>query len=180
MVFVRHSIIAKILGSLDGKETETIWIEVTISKKKWCITFAYRPPQNDNKVMFFNRLNFSLNQCVNKYDNIIVMGDLNIDISNKRKDNNDFLSDLCDTFSLQNIITGKTCHKSNAGTLIDIMLTNRPRSFHKTSIFETGISDHHKLVLSLFCSYFTRIPPKTVEYRKYKTFDKSRFLHDLD
>ena len=62
--------------------------EFTISKKKWCTVFAYRPPKNDNKVMFFNELNVSLNQCVNKYDNIIVMGDLNIDISDKRKDNN--------------------------------------------------------------------------------------------
>ena len=55
--------------------------------------------------MFFNELNLSSNQCVNKYDNIIVMGDRNIYISDKRIDNNNFLSDLCDTFSLQNIIT---------------------------------------------------------------------------
>ena len=79
--------------------------------------------------MFSNELNLSLNQCVNKYDNIIVMGDLNIDISDKRKDNNNFLSDLCDTFSLQNIITGKTWHKNNVGTSIDVILTNSPRSF---------------------------------------------------
>ena len=40
--------------------------------------FAYRPPQNDNKVMLFNEINLSLNQCVNKYDNIIVLGDIEI------------------------------------------------------------------------------------------------------
>ena len=60
------------------------------------------------------------------------------------------------------------------------MLTNRPKSFCKSSIFETGISDHHKLILSFFRFYFTRIPPKTIEYRKYKIFDKSKFLHDLN
>ena len=49
------------------------------------------------------------------------MGDLNVDICDQRKDNNSFLSDRCDTFSLQNIITGKTCHKSNLGTSIDII-----------------------------------------------------------
>ena len=116
----------------------------------------------------FNVLNLSLNQSVNKwlYDNIIVMGDLNIDISDIRKGNKNFLSDHCDTFFLQNIIAGKTCHKSNVGTSIDIMLTNGRRSFQKTSIFETGISDHHKSILSFFCffyfSYLTRIPPKTI------------------
>ena len=41
--------------------------------------------------MFFNKSILSLNQCVNKYDNIIVMGGPNIDISDKRKDNNNFL-----------------------------------------------------------------------------------------
>ena len=129
--------------------------------------------------MFFNELNLSLNKCINKYDNI-VMGDLNIEIPDKRKDNNNFQSDLCGTFSLQNIITAKTFHKSKAGTSIDIIFTNRPRSFHKTSIFETGISYHHKLILSFFRSYSTRIPPKTIKYRKYKTLDQSKFLHDPD
>ena len=62
----------------------------------------------------------------------------------------------------------------------EIMLTDRPRSFHKTSIFETGIGDHHKVILSSFRSYFKRIPPKTIDYRKYKTFDKSKLLQDLD
>ena len=74
------------------------------------------PPKNGNKLMFFNELNLSLNQCVNKYDNIIVMGDLNIHISDKRKGNSNFLPELCDTFSLQNIITRNTCHKSKSGT----------------------------------------------------------------
>ena len=119
--------------------------------------------------------NLSLNQCVNKYYDIIVMGDLNINISDKRKDKNNFLSDLYGNFSLQNIITGKTCRKSNIGTPIEIMLTNRPGSFHKTSIFETGMSDHHKFILSRK----KLIPPKIIEYGKYKTLDKSKFLHDL-
>ena len=60
------------------------------------------------------------------------------------------------------------------------MFRNRPRSFHKTSIFEAGISDHRKSILSFFRSYFTRIPPKTIDYRKYKTFVESKFLRDID
>ena len=46
MVFVRNK------KTLEGKESETIRIEVTISKNKWFIKFAYRPPRNDNKLMF--------------------------------------------------------------------------------------------------------------------------------
>ena len=58
----------------------------TISTKKWCTIFTYRSPKNKKKVMFFNEINLSLNQYVNKYDNIIAMGE--------RKDNNNFLSNL--------------------------------------------------------------------------------------
>ena len=108
------------------------------------------------------------------------MGDLNIDTSDKTKDTSCYLSDLCDTFSLKNIISGKTCFKKTTGTSIDIFLTNRPRSFLKTGIFEVGLSDHHKLILSFFRSYFSRIPPKTIQYRKYKTFKESSFLYQLD
>ena len=88
-----------------GERDLTVDTEVNISKKKWCIIFVYRPEQNENKVTFFSELNLSLNQCVNEYD--VVIGDLNIDISDKRKDNNNFLSDLRDTSSLQYIIMGR-------------------------------------------------------------------------
>ena len=108
------------------------------------------------------------------------MGDLNIDTADKTKDTCNYLSDLCDTFSLTNIINGKTCFKAQKGTSIDVLLTNRPRSFHKMGIFETGFSDHHKLVVSVFRSYFLRIPPKIIEYRNYKIFNETVFLHYLD
>ena len=54
MVYTRDGIIAKRLENLEGKHSETICLELTVSKKKWCITFAYRPPSNDNKAIFFN------------------------------------------------------------------------------------------------------------------------------
>ena len=44
MVFVKNGLIAKRIKSLETKISETICIELTISKKKWCILFAYRPP----------------------------------------------------------------------------------------------------------------------------------------
>ena len=49
MVFVRNSIIAKGLESLEGKESDAICIEVTISKNKLCITFADRPQKKKKK-----------------------------------------------------------------------------------------------------------------------------------
>ena len=118
MVYRRVGILAKRLEDLEGKHSEIICLELTVSKKKWCIIFVCRQPSNDNQTIFFNELTTSLSQIANLYDYFVVMRDLNIDIS-----------DLCDTSSLQNIITGKTCFKKTTGPSIDMLLTNRPRSF---------------------------------------------------
>ena len=72
------------------------------------------------------------------------MGDLNIDTEKNGAETNHYLSDLCGTFSLANLIGSSTCFKSLSGTSINAFLTNRTRSFHDTAITEIGISDHHK------------------------------------
>ena len=109
--------------------------------------------------MFFSELATWLNKATNKYDNIIVMGDLNIDTQKNGADTNHYLSDLYDNFSLANL-TNSGCFRSLSGTFIDVFLTNRTRSFHNTAITETGISDHHKLITSFFRLYFEQFHPK--------------------
>ena len=153
---------AKTIKQFEESFGKTICLEFTLSKKKWCILFVYRYPQN-NKASSINEISITLNQITNKYENFIIIGDLNIDTADKTKDTCNYLSDLS-TFSLTNIMNGKTCFKAQKGTSIDVLLTNRPRSFHKKGIFETGFSDHHKLILSVFRSYFIHIPPKIIKY----------------
>ena len=140
----------------------------------------YRPPQENNKYTFFNELNETLSKAVNSYENIIVIGDLYIDVSDPDKDRNNYLSDFVDTFSLSNLINRKTCHKNLYGTTIDIMLTNRPNCFQKTSTVVTGLSDFHKMIISCLKTTFKKIPPKKVIFRDYKKFDEQNVLYDLD
>ena len=68
----------------------------------------YRPPQENSKYTFFNELNETLCKAANSYENIIVIGDLNIDVSDPDKDRNNYLSVFVDTFSLSNLIDRKT------------------------------------------------------------------------
>ena len=67
----------------------------------------------------------------------------------------------------------KTAH------LYSVMLTNRP-TFHNTSLIETGLSDCHKMIVSVFRAFFKRLPAKVVEYRNYKAFDRNEFFLNLD
>ena len=50
---------------------ETICLEVTISKKKYCVTFTYKPPYNCIKDGFFKELNKSLSIITRKYENVL-------------------------------------------------------------------------------------------------------------
>ena len=95
-------------------------------------------------------------------------------------DGNSHFSDLKDTYNLSNLVKSATCFKSSKGTLLDVLLTNKPESFQKTFVCETGLSDCHKLVATIFRSTCIRLPPKVVKYRSYKNFDESKFCHDLD
>ena len=54
---------------------------------------------------------------------------MNIDTLDDSMDTNSYLSDFCDTFSLKNLILGKTCFEAVSGTSVDIMLRNGRRSF---------------------------------------------------
>ena len=53
MVFIKEGFVAKQMKNFETINAETICLELTINKRKWCILFAYRPP-NTNKDDFFS------------------------------------------------------------------------------------------------------------------------------
>ena len=122
--------------------------------------------------MVIDEISNSLSLTVNKYGNILLAGDVNINLLDPSSDTKNHLSDLRDTFALINLVKDKS--------LLDVILTNRPNSFQETVITETGLSDCHKLVSTVFRSTFIKLRPKTVRYRTYKTYYKQNFLHELD
>ena len=95
-------------------------------------------------------------------------------------DTNNYLCDFIDTFSLTNIINSKTCFKTLNGTLLDLMLTNKPKSFCKTCTIEKRLSDCHKMIVRFLRAFFKRIPSRNIVYGNYKHFNQNHFLHELD
>ena len=179
LVYLRKIFIAKRIQRFETEKAGTICIEITIAKKKWCILFAYRPP-NFSKTEFFEEISVTLNKALNKYDNLLLAGDLNINTLRPTSDSSNHLSDLNDTFSLTNLVTDSTCFRSNKGTLTDLMLTNKPKSFYKSHSFVTCLSDCHKLIVSIPRTSFQKLPHKFVTYRNQENFHESNFLRDLD
>ena len=178
MIFIKEGIICKRLEKYETENAESICLQLIFKNKKWFILFGYRPESIDRR-LFFEEINKTLSSAVNNYENIIVAGDLNIDLSQPNNDTNHYLSDLCDTFDLKNLVNVKTCYKSKNGSSIDVLLTNRPRSFYKTVSIETGLSDHHTLIATFFRSHYQRLPPKNIKYRDTKNLDNDSFLNDV-
>ena len=61
-----------------------------------------------------------------------------------------------------------------------LIITNSPRSFQDSSVFETGLSDFHKLITTVLKQYFAKPKPKIVNYRGYINFRNHKFRAELD
>ena len=145
-MFVRRGIICKRISDFELSFSECICSELTISKSRWLCFSIYRPPDRGNLSIFFEELSESLsNKAIVKYQNIIAMGDFNIDLKIKGFGFNK-LDQFCNLFNLTNLIKTDTCFPKSHKSLIDLFSTNKPLSFRKTHVSETGLSDYHKLI----------------------------------
>ena len=176
--YSRNGIICNRMTAFEVPSLELLCSELTVAKKKWIIYSIYRPP-NSNIETFLSDLFSSVNRALDSYDNIIIMGDINIDTHDRADPGFEKLMSFCDVFDLTNIVKSKTCFTKNHSSSIDVILTNRPRSFQKTSVFETGLSDYHSLVVTTMKSTVPRLKPKKMRYRSYKKFVPEKFLKDV-
>ena len=59
------------------------------------------------------------------------------------------------------------------------MLTKRPGNFENSITVETGLSDHHKMTLSVLKKYFKMREPIIIEYRDHKHFNPLIFRDEI-
>ena len=138
---------------------------------------AYKSPCNTNIETFLGNLSNLLNKYLSKYDNVIIMG--NIDVKDKTNPNFDKFSEFCDTFSMSNLIKDYTCFTKTHKSSIDLILTNKEHLFQLTKTTETVVSDVHLLISTFMKAQTTRLPPKKVMYRDFKNFSEKAFLEDV-
>ena len=81
------------------------------------------------------------------------------------------MSGFCDTIGLKSLIKYSTYHKNPENpSSIDLILTNNLRSFQNSCVIEKGLSDLHRMVLSIMKTSFERLKLVT-NYRNYKSFE---------
>ena len=121
---------------------ESIVIQVKMQHKNIFFLHVYRPP-NVNVIHLNSALEIMLSKCFSESDSVVVIGDLNVNfILNPNQ-----LSNICDSYDLKQIIKNPTCFKSVSNpTLLDVILTNIPRSIKQSINISVGISDFHNYI----------------------------------
>ena len=90
-----------------------------------------------------------------KYDKFILCGDFNSEHTESR------LSEFLLKYDSKNLVMEKTCFKNPENPwCIDLFLTNSVQSFQNTSVFSTGISDCHKMIVIFLKRSFPKSAPK--------------------
>ena len=165
MIFIENDLVTKRVKELESDSIEIICLELTIPRKKWVIFFFYRPPKSKMKI-FFDELNTCIDKATQKYENLVLMGDINIDTLDEGATGWDKLTEFCDIFELENLRKSTTCETIKSSSSIDIILTNKKRCFIDSSTIETGISDVHKMVNTTMRA----LKPIKIQYRSCKIF----------
>ena len=90
------------------------------------------------------------------------------------------VKNFCSSFNLTSMINKPTCFKNpDKPSCIDLILTNCPRSFQNSCVIETGLSDFHKLVVTVMKTTYKKSQPKIITYRSYKYFNNDSFREAL-
>ena len=161
---------------------EAIWIQVNQTCcKPLIIRRIYRLP-NQQVEKFLEDFNNSLAGIEFHFDKII-LGDFNIDYSSKKKRNANQpdrrkLKGIEDLHDIKHIIDFPTRIAEYSESQIDLIFTDNVHKIVDFGVKDFGISDH-SMVYCVFKSGLMKVPPKTLQYRSFKSYNKSSFRQDL-
>ena len=174
IIFIRDGLTCRELKPrLLYPEVECTLLEISIRQCKWLVVVGYNP-QKENIDNFLDKLGREVDKCLSKYENLLMLGDWNSAVTEEG------MATFCDTYGLENLIKEPTCFKSNENpSSIDVILTNKKHSFQNSMTVETGLSDFHKMTVTVMKRYFKKKDPIVIEYRDLKNFDGAKFREDL-
>ena len=162
LLYIREDIPRKFIKQITlNNWFEGFFVEINLRSKKWLLGSSYNH-HKENIASHLSKVSAALDKLCADYENIILLGGFNVEV--KEKDISDFMS----TYNLKSLVKQKACFKnSDNPSFIDLILTNSPRSFQDSSVFETGVYDFHKFTITALKQYFPKPKPKIVNYRDY-------------
>ena len=152
LAYIRDDILCtQLFNHPYDRDIEGVVFEINLRKCKWLDFAGYNNAKNQIGD-FLRKLGNILDHCIPKYlipipipkyDNLLILGDLNSEIHET------VMSEFCDIYNLQNLITQPTCYKNPLNpSSIDMILTNKIKSFQNSTTIETGLTITNSQLLS--------------------------------
>ena len=177
LVYVKEDIPSKELPRYSlPDDIEGIFFEINLRKTKWLMFGSYHPPHKSQPDEYFLRhLERAMDKYLNFYTNFLLIGDFNM------QEDETLLYDFLYQYEASNLVKDETCFKNpDNPSCIDLLITNKKGSFQNTSVFWTGLSDFHKMAVTVLKMTYVKAKPKELHYRDYKKFDENAFKDDLN
>lgn len=154
---------------------EQMWLAVVLNGRKIVIGTAYRPPWM-NVDIFLDAISDSISSF-SSYDNLILMGDFNINLFQVNDMKTLKLMTFLSCLGLSQLITEPTHHTETSQSLIDIVCSNL--STKNTLVQQVGNVIGHCLVICEFHIKREKPVPRTISYRPLKNINMDAFNADL-
>ena len=177
MIYVREDIPSRELKKHNfTKNIEGLFVEVNLRKMKFLLFGTYHsthPLYGLSDSEYFNEVGLALDVYSN-YEKFLLAGDFNVE------EDEACLKEFLFEYNAKNLVKEKTCFKSiDNPSCIDLFLTNCYQSFQNTTTVATGLSDFHKMALTVLKTTFPKVKPKIIHYRDYKNFPLQNFRIEL-
>ena len=144
-----------------------------LKKSTFLLLGGYHPPRQSD-TYFFEAINRGLDMYRDTFEKLLLAGDFNTNVTEPCLE--EFL-DANDLKILSKIILVLKTHLIPA--LLTFFLTNSPQSFQNTSTISTGLSDFHKMIITVHKSTFRKAKANVIQYRCFKNFDNILFRFEL-
>ena len=132
-------------------------------------------PYRINVTTHLGDIGKALDTYSRKYENTLLIGDFNVEPNEAN------MKTFCNQYKLKSLNKEPASFKNvNEQSCIDLFLTNNSKCFEDCLTLETGLSDFHKLIVTIMKTKHERFPPKIVNYRDYKNFDTKSFKDRLE
>ena len=152
---------------------EAIFFDLNLKNTKWLCCGGYNN-HNNNISGYVKAIENCLDIFIKNYENLLILDDFNAESDDPH------MKTFCETFKLKHLVKVPTCFKNPINLkCIDKILTNRVHHFQNTTAVETGLSDHHKLIVTVLKNEIPKIAPKIIKFRNLKNLDDARFKNEL-
>ena len=158
-----------------SNDIEVVLIEIALpNTRPFLLSTVYRIP--DATVDYLNAVDDLFQNCSTQYDEMIIVGDFNLDISkanNSRKINN-----FAKNSDLHQLIKDYTRITDKSKTIIDLAFVSRPETITSSGVHSLGLSDHSLIYVVRKCKQI-KIPSRVTKSRSYKRFSNVDFCNTL-